>query len=92
MYPRNLSIAPYRHGGFHVTALISADMGETYEPIAHPAVFRDAVRAQAFAGYLRGKQIDLDRWIIATADQITYYVRRSPGEENPAFYSPVSRS
>jgi hypothetical protein len=81
--------------GFHVTALASWDMGETYEGMTHPAIFRTKERAERFRERMRAEfsrrynagecQVNTKHWIIAAATSLSYYVRLQPGRRIPEF-------
>lgn len=77
-------------GGFIAVGLLSPDMGETYEAVYHPAVFRTDFEARVFAARVKGKPVNLKNWVITGAPNSSYYLQREQ-DENPAFYSPLVR-
>lgn len=99
-FPRSLSVVPfearinglYQIVGYHLCALLSLDMGETFESIYHPAIFVTKASAQAFLSTIRGRQIDTKNWMLPTSEARTYYLRREEGSENPAPYSPIRQT
>jgi hypothetical protein len=89
IYLRNLGITQVA-GGYSVVGYVTYDMGETFEGVQHPAVFRTRDKAEQFSKSLIGKSVDLSRWIVQGGDS-SYYLQRDPNE-NPGLYSPVRPS
>lgn len=85
--------------GYYITALVGGMMDTPYERIAHPAVFQNVSEAAQFADRISKKLrarpynghegLDFGKWILNPADDLVSGYRLMPGQENPAFYSPV---